>query len=418
MLLVLGKGIALLAAVLIFGACRLPAFAQNSTIESLSGPVTAAEISSMKQAVADLTPGDSNHHNNYAYGNSGHAMEACGEMFDITRDRMFLDKLIVFCDKVVAIRNRDRVMWTGNIDPVWPNNTNNIWGCEQGDVASHLAYCAQLIAKNPSLWNVPARGGDANQYGKTCRARAETYLSVADETLDLFYRHNFIRADDRMITPEPPVWPDAHSGGKAVPWNQQGMICGALVRSAGAHAMFNDGSPHVSRYRKTAAVSIAGFLAQCNNFKYTRNGHTVCKWSYSGGEFAPGAPIRYPEDIAHGGYDITALWRAAHWLPGSVKPEDARMVADTLMEVIRSGTNFSSHVDGSGGLKKGMKDSWAYLSEWRPDIFPALVQTGSMNYSDAARYLWIKNARANGWRGIADASEVQPWATTATPGAR
>lgn len=378
------------------------AFAQKSVIESLTGPVTTNEINSFKLAIADLAPGESNHRNNYAYGNSGDAMEACADMYDLTKDRSILDKLILYCDKLVSIRNTNRVMWTGLIDPVWPNNTNNIWGCEQGDVAGHLAYCAQLVAKHASLWDAPVAGGDPHGYGKTYKARAAKYLSVADETIDLFYQSNFIRADDRMITPDPPLWPDPHSGAKAVPWNQQNMICTALIRAADAHALFGQAPERVAKFRNTAAHSIARFLEQCNQYKYTKNGKTVCKWSYSGGAFAAGEPIRYTEDIAHGGYDITALWRAAHWLPGSVKPDEARMIADTVLEVIRSGNQFSSHVDGNGSLKNGMKNSWAYLAEWRPDIFPALVKTGSTYYADAARYLWIKNASANGWRGIGD----------------
>src|SRR5204862_646910 len=79
--------------------------AQNSTIETLTGPVTATEISTFKAAIAGLQPGNSNGGNNYAYGNSGDVMEACGDMYDITRDRTILDKFVFFCDKLLAIRN-------------------------------------------------------------------------------------------------------------------------------------------------------------------------------------------------------------------------------------------------------------------------------------------------------------------------
>src|SRR5581483_4631086 len=129
--------------------CILPVFGQKSDIDSLTGPVTTNEIETFRTAIAGLVPGGSNSGNNYAYGNGGDAMEACGDMFDITGDRAFLDKLVEYCDKVVSIRNTTRVMWTGQIDPVWPNDSTTQWGCEQGDVAGHLAYCAQLIAQNP-----------------------------------------------------------------------------------------------------------------------------------------------------------------------------------------------------------------------------------------------------------------------------
>jgi hypothetical protein len=321
-------------------------------------------------------------------------------MFDVTQDRALLDKLIIFCDRVVSIRNTNRVMWTGEIDPIWPNNTNNIWGCEQGDVAGHLAYCAQLIARQPVLWNLPVSIGDTNGHGATYKARAVKYLAVVDETMELFYKHDFIHADEVMQTPPTPVWPDPHSAGDAVPWNQQGMICSALVRGAEAHALFSDGSTNIVRFLKTARASIGRFLRQCENFKYTRNGRTVCKWSYSGGEFKPGDKLRYTEDTAHGGYDITAFWRAHHSLPGSVSAADGRMLADTLMEVIRAGDQFWSKVDGTGALKPGMKNSWSYLAEFRPEVFAATTKTGPQPFADAARKLWIKNAMQNGWPAV------------------
>src|SRR4051812_39645245 len=96
----------------------LGVLAQNSTIDSVTGQVTAHEISTFKSAIANLVPGGSNNGNNYAYGNGGDAMEACADMYDITHDRIILDKLILYCDKVVSIRNTNRVMWTGKIDPV------------------------------------------------------------------------------------------------------------------------------------------------------------------------------------------------------------------------------------------------------------------------------------------------------------
>ena len=265
------KALRILLSVSVASCClrTVSVFAQNSIIESLTGPVTTNEVSSIKSAIAGLVPGESNHRNNYAYGNSGRAMEACGDMFDVTKDRVFLDKLVHFCDKVVSIRNTNRVMWTGHIDPVWPNNTNNIWGCEQGDVAGHLAYCAQLISQHPALWDRPVGVGDATGYGETYRARAMNYLAVVDETMELFYKHDFIHADEVMQTPPTPIWPDPRSAGDAVPWNQQGMICSALLRSADAHALFNDGNSHIAKFRNTAKASANRFIISARSCPFS-----------------------------------------------------------------------------------------------------------------------------------------------------
>jgi hypothetical protein len=384
---------------LLFSAAH-PASAQKSSIDSLTGAVTDNEIATFKTAISGLVPGSCNCGNNYAYGNGGDAMEACGDMYDITHDLSILDELILYCDKVVSIRNTTKVMWTGNIDPIWPNDsTSTQWGCEQGDVAGHLAFCAQLIAQNPAIWNTSVGIGDPNGYGKTYRARASTYLQVVDTTMDLFYSTGFIHSDGFMQTPSDPPWPDPNSANDAVPWNQQGMICSALVRGASAHSLFNDGSSRITKFFTTAQQSAQRFIAQCRQFSYTKNGKTVAMWSYSGGNFAPGAAIHYVEDTAHGGYDISLLWRASHWVTGAVTQADCQMVADTLMEVVKvSGSSgFWNHVDGTGTITSGLKDSWSYLSEWRTDAFAATVHTGSQYYADAARKLWIKNARYKGW---------------------
>src|SRR5579859_7850458 len=97
------KNISCIAALFLLSLVTV--LAQNSTIDSVTGQVTANEINSCKSAIAPLVPGGSNSGNNYAYGNGGDAMEACADMYDITKDRWFLDKLILYCDKVLSIRN-------------------------------------------------------------------------------------------------------------------------------------------------------------------------------------------------------------------------------------------------------------------------------------------------------------------------
>ncbi len=382
--------------VLWLGAGHLAA--QTSVIDELAGAVTANEIASFKAVVPTLVPGESNGHNHYAYGNGGDAMEALGDMFDITKDPTLLDKLIEYCDKVVSIRNTTVVMWNGHVDPVWLNSANNIWGAEQGDVVSHLAYAAQRIAENPALWDRAVGIGDPHGYGRTYRKRAGRYLDVVRETMDLFYTY-YIKPDETIFTPSDPTWPDAHSAGDAVPWNQQAMVTGAMLRAVRAHKLFGTGASETARYRRTAGASLARFFAQCRRFQYATNGKTYYKWSYSGGTFGPGQPIRYTEDVAHGGYDIVAVWRGYNIGPaGMVTAANGRILADTLMDIIRSGDKWWSKVDGTGSLKNGVGNTYTYLANFHPDVFEATVKTGPQYYADAARKLWIKQARHLGWK--------------------
>src|SRR5688572_28604555 len=144
-------------------------------------------------------------------------------MYAVTKDPVILDKLILYCDKVVSIRNTTRVTWSGNIYPAWPSSTNNNgWSTVQGDVAGQLAYCGQLIAVHSSVWNLNVGIGDPNDYGATYRARAEKYLQIVDQTMDLFYNYKFIHADEWMQFPAAPY--PANAANDPIPWNQQAMI--------------------------------------------------------------------------------------------------------------------------------------------------------------------------------------------------
>src|SRR5581483_4432999 len=148
-------------------------------ISSLNGAVTQTEINSFKSymltQVPDQTPwGDLNgtSHNAWADGDSGNALEAFGLMYDLSGDITILTNMIHWTDICVSERNDlmsaanggQRICWDGIIDHIWVAQnlsvTNPSTGCETGDTAGHIAYCAQLILKNPSIWNTTVPDGN------------------------------------------------------------------------------------------------------------------------------------------------------------------------------------------------------------------------------------------------------------------
>ena len=119
--------------------------------------------------------------NDWAQHQSGQRTKAMGLMYEMTRDQAILDRMIHFCDGVLSTRNDvapapvgPHVVWTGRVDPVWPNSTVAPIGTggEQGDPVGHLAYCARLILETPSILDTNVRIGDPKGYGATYRARA------------------------------------------------------------------------------------------------------------------------------------------------------------------------------------------------------------------------------------------------------
>src|SRR4051812_4219616 len=171
----------LLWAVPLLLCCNIKTFAAMA-IDSLSGPITANEITAFKNYMAGTTIAANNSGNVWLFGNSGQDCAAIGRMYEATGDPAILDRMIQYADTILAGRNNPTtgvVMWTGKRELCWPNSfTAPVYtSCESGEVAGHILNCARLILLTPSIWNNTVAVGDPRGYGSTYKARALTYLT-------------------------------------------------------------------------------------------------------------------------------------------------------------------------------------------------------------------------------------------------
>jgi len=329
--------------------------APSLIFEKTSGPVTPHEVQAFKDFMAGVTFPSDNNHNAMVYGSGGAYVEALGLMYEITGDPEILNRMITFTNQMLAARNNPktgRVMWTGERDLVWPNKAADspdalYSSTENGDVVGHIAYAAKLILKNKNLWTKKI-GKDPYGYGTTYLDRAQTYVRELDKTMDTYivkwlvdpqthlYHFPTSRLYEKESTKSP--W------GKPVPWNQQAMLNNGFQRLAECHELLGDSPQRVKAYDTIVKASVDSFLSRVK--KVTIAGHTCYQWSYS----ADDPTLHYPEDAAHGGYDVIGIYRAYLSDRYGVTADQLMPLANTLDYVMAQPDNkFAARVTGDLG---------------------------------------------------------------------
>lgn len=98
-------------------------------VSSFDGPVTKEELKSFNDYVVTLKPATDNKGNQWVQGHSGEQTKAMGLVYQMAGQQETLDHMLRFCDAVLSERNDlakapvgQHKIWTGGIDPVWPND--------------------------------------------------------------------------------------------------------------------------------------------------------------------------------------------------------------------------------------------------------------------------------------------------------
>jgi hypothetical protein len=396
------SGGSLLAA---FLATLLPVARAQMTVSSFHGAVTTEELWSFNEYMTTLTPAVDNIGNSWAQGTSGEQTKALGLVYLMANNQSTLDQMIRFCDAVLSERNDlaksptgQHVIWTGRIDPVWPNNVTAspvATGGEQGDPVGHLASCAYLILKTTDLYSVKVTIGDTYGYGATYLARAKTYLAQADyamshhilnSLLDLSNNNKMYFAAD-----------SPYKGGDAVPWNQQMMFNYALQNLCSAHSILGDNTTLLGEYRKIIVASLDWFFigggSQINNS--TRGNH-VYNWGYA-------MPDTGGEDSNHASLDVAGFERAYASGDYGITTCQMRYFGNMFVDVMTLGSkDYAGTVEGTSGTGHAASTTYVrsgllLLAQFRPDAYVSIVSAdltegGTTTSADTfSRFLWVKN---------------------------
>lgn len=383
--------------------------AQSLIVESLLGPVTQNEINAFKNyMLLNVQPPEKGSGNVWVFGNSGKAIEACGLMYETSHDIDILNRMIYYCDAALASRNDlapeakggQLIVWTGNIEPVWPSSTTSRAGAgvEQGAVLSHLAYCAKLILKTPSIWDKDVAIGDTNNFGKTYKARALKYIHEGDLVIDKWIIPHFIRTGEKNHYYFP-GGSNTYKANQPAPWNQAWLLTNGFVRLTECHVILEDDPLRVAKYDAIVKPNIDWFFA---NLKpaVSATGSACWTWAYA-------LPTGM-EDTNHFAYDCEGLWIAYNSGRYGIKFSDmvpfANTYFDVVMGTVTDGT-FAGRVNGTTGTGHGggdnyVRDEYIYLSEFRPDKYLIMgtveIYTNKIARSPqiTARLLWEKSRRA------------------------
>ncbi|KAG0164507.1 hypothetical protein DFQ28_008827 [Apophysomyces sp. BC1034] len=376
-------------------------------VDSLDGRVTDNELYSFLSTVTVMKPASDNIGNQWAQGSSGEATKAMGLVYQMSGNVEVLDQMIRFCDAVLSERNDlapapvgQHMIWTGRIDPVWPNNvtgTRVVTGGEQGDTVGHLAYCARSILQKPSIWSRRVPTGDPYGYGVRYLERAKTYVRQADfsvdhhilkSLLDLSHGGRYYFASTPYKTRQP------------VPWNQQMMFTYAFSNLAMDHQILGDDPSRAARYQSIVKDNLDGFLKDGIKPYRDRDGRVAYSWTY-----APSSKV--VEDSNHGNLDIAGLSRA--YIDGRFGVTSAQMkaFADTFVDVMatRDG-NYAGRVDGSDGAGHAratdyIRSGYLLLAQFRPDAYRSMMAVDGLrpggetnDVGRFSRFLWVKQQRA------------------------
>jgi hypothetical protein len=385
--------------ILVFAAGVATTGRADMVIESLDGPVTSNEIHAFKEHLRTIPIPQDNTGNAMVYGSGGNAVESLGDVYGIRPDREILDRMLAFTDRMLAARNdphTGRILWTGRREPVWPNKRTDAAdaaysGTENGDVIAHIAYAAELILRDKTLWNRPAAGRN----GVTYLERATTYVRECDKTIDTFLLPWWVdRRTHRYRFPDSDLYAAlgeryARDRGKPVPWNQQMMLNGAFGRLAFCHELLGDDPNRVERYDAIVKASADWFRRDLTI--YPINGRDCCKWSY----VAEGKSLRHVEDTGHAAYDMYFCRMYASGRYG-IPRETMVALADTALLAIYKGNNrFAWRVDGSQTTRSYLPGTFLYLAEFRPELYRVIgaadLERAKRDPSIAARILRAKH---------------------------
>jgi hypothetical protein len=358
-------------------------------IDGLDGDVTQHEVDTFLAAVSALAIPTSQFpnggHNALADGNGGVTLEGINRVYEITGDlpalasehAKLLDLAIKWSDAWFIHRNdlamgEKRVMWTGQVDPVWPPDAppNTYAACEVGETVGILAYTALNIFKTKAIANQTIPDGDPYGYGKTYLARAKTYLSMLEFSMDKFFNVYFL--DKATLTIHRPTQPAYATLTSNVvnAWNREMMFLHAWQTLGEIHALLGDDPARATMY-KTITKNTVDLFVQNVKPATAPDGTAVYNWGY--GNFGDVKNSLTGEQIGvHAQYDIWGLTRAYRAGYTSATAAQMKTFADTVVHELTLPTGeYAGHIDRCCDTQtyNYLPAGFMYLAPFNPEVF-------------------------------------------------
>ncbi|KAL7620613.1 hypothetical protein AAE478_009608 [Parahypoxylon ruwenzoriense] len=339
----------------------LPGTQAQMKVSSFDGDITKEELESFNDFVATLQP-----------GHSEEQTKAIGLVYQLASQQTTLDQMLRFCDAVLSQRNDmakvptgQHNIWTGRIDPVWPNDVTKTpiqTSGEQGDPVGHLASCAYLILKTDSLHNQKVTIGDPHKYGATYMDRARTYLKEADFAMNLSNGNKMYFAKDAP-----------YMGGKPVPWNQQMMFNYAFLNLCNAHRLLGDNAQLIGKYKSIIVASLDLFFHGGGvQTKKSSKGNPIYDWGYT-------LPKKSGQDSNHGSLDVAGFYST--YIDGNygITADRMKPFANMFVDVMTPGNKkWAGSVDGKSGdghasATNYIRSGYLFFAEFRPDAYKDMM---------------------------------------------
>ena len=330
---------------------------RDMVLDGINGDVTARETESFIYRLSvQQPPPTTNVGNLMADEKDGARLHGMQTFYSFTHDRRALDVAIVWTDAFLHARNdpiSGRIIWTGKRDLCWPNKATTDEqqalhsGSENGDVIEHIVNTAKMILENPAIWNMTAPA-DKYGYGATYLDRAKTYVRKCQRSAETTIVPWFVRNTNdgyRLYYPDSPDYFKWGGESGPLPWNQQQMVAGALLRLAQCHRLLNDGNTNIAYYEKIVADAAAWFFSAA--MPVSSRGKVCYDWSY-----VLNLDIATePEDSNHADYDVM-VFQAYRANLGPTRLEMQRLI-NTARFVRYLGPNrFAGQMNGTSNERR------------------------------------------------------------------
>lgn len=343
-------------------------------ISDLNGPLSKEDIESFKQVVSAAPIPYNNVNDCLLFQNEFNLYDAVIVMYQITKDKFFLDKLIEYTDSVVSCRNDLQedgiIVQTGVKEPIWPNYNRTyvkgepVWVTDFPGPTDLISNVAKLIVDDQSLWDEIVPVEDKFGYGKTYLERAMKYLDSADTCIFNFrVKYYLDEATNRMLYPTGEEWHavfDSTWGGKEGPWNREWMNLAGMNNIIQCYDKLSINKERSELYQAIIQTNLDYFF-DCLEI-VNKDGKDVAQWWYKGN-----GGVR--EDISHGAYDMYFLMKFYESGRYGITEAMMRPFANMLLRFDAKNAQFYYYVDETGGMNTTIHGMYLAYSKIDKEVY-------------------------------------------------